>query len=71
MKSRSCLPNLISSYEKRIIGLVDEAVDVVYLDFSKVLDTGCHNILLEKLAAPGMDRCTVCWVKNWLDGWES
>jgi len=25
-------------------------------------------ILLEKLAAHGLDRCTLCWVKNWLEG---
>ena len=51
--------------------LVDEgkAVDVVYLDLSKAFDTVSHSILLEKLAAHGLDRCTLCWVKNWLDGW--
>ncbi|GAB0207255.1 hypothetical protein GRJ2_003191100 [Grus japonensis] len=27
-----------------------------------------ESILLEKLAAHGLDRCTLCWVKNWLDG---
>ncbi|KAK4826460.1 hypothetical protein QYF61_009187 [Mycteria americana] len=26
------------------------------------------GILLEKLAAHGLDRCTLHWVKNWLDG---
>ncbi|GAB0181355.1 hypothetical protein GRJ2_000600800 [Grus japonensis] len=51
--------------------LVDEgkAVDVVYLDFSKAFDTVSHSILLEKLAAHGLDRCTLRWVKDWLDGW--
>ncbi|KAK4817558.1 hypothetical protein QYF61_020007 [Mycteria americana] len=51
--------------------LVDEgkAVDVVYLDFSKAFDTVSHSILLEKLAAHGLDGCTLRWVKNWLDGW--
>ncbi|GAB0185523.1 hypothetical protein GRJ2_001017600 [Grus japonensis] len=50
--------------------LVDEgkAVDVVYLDFSKAFDTTSHSILLEKLAAHGLDRRMLCWVKNWLDG---
>ncbi|KAK4815707.1 hypothetical protein QYF61_006690 [Mycteria americana] len=50
--------------------LVDEgkAVDVVYLDFSKAFDTVSHSILLEKLAAHGLDGCTLRWVKNWLDG---
>ncbi|KAF4798126.1 hypothetical protein TURU_067437 [Turdus rufiventris] len=25
---------------------------------------------LEKLAARGLERSTLCWVKNWLDGWS-
>ncbi|GAB0175753.1 mitochondrial enolase superfamily member 1 [Grus japonensis] len=69
MKGRSCLTNLISFYDKAI-HLVDEgkAVDVVYLDFSKAFDTVSHSILLEKLAAHGLDRCILRWVKNCLDG---
>ncbi|KAK4813305.1 LOW QUALITY PROTEIN: hypothetical protein QYF61_023456 [Mycteria americana] len=68
-KGRSCLTNLISFYDK-VTRLVDEgkAVDVVYLDFSKAFDTISHSILLEKLAAHGLDGCTLHWVKNWLDG---
>ncbi|KAK4813811.1 hypothetical protein QYF61_026415 [Mycteria americana] len=64
----SCLTNLISFYDK-VTRLVDEgkAVDVVYLDFSKAFDTVSHSIL-EKLAAHGLDGCTLRWVKNWLDG---
>ena len=51
--------------------LVDEgkAVDVVYLDFSKAFDTVSHSILLQKLAAPGLDRYTVGWVRNWPREW--
>ncbi|KAK4811018.1 hypothetical protein QYF61_015722 [Mycteria americana] len=68
-KGRSCLTNLISFYDK-VTRLVDEgkALDVVYLDFSKAFDTVSHSILLEKLAAHGLDGCTLHWVKNWLDG---
>ncbi|KAK4828300.1 hypothetical protein QYF61_025312 [Mycteria americana] len=68
-KGRSCLTNLISFYDK-VTHLVDKgkAVDVVYLDFSKAFDTFSHSILLEKLAAHGLDGCTLHWVKNWLDG---
>ncbi|KAK4816253.1 hypothetical protein QYF61_013887 [Mycteria americana] len=68
-KGRSCLTNLISFYDK-VTRLVDEgkAVDVVYLGFSKAFDTISHSILLEKLAAHGLDGCTFRWVKNWLDG---
>ena len=43
-------------------------VRVVYLDFSKAFDTVPHNILVEKLAAHGLDGCTLCWMKHWLDG---
>ena len=39
---------------------------VVYLDFSKAFDTVTHSILLKKLAACGLDRHTLFWVKNWL-----
>ena len=70
IKGRSCLPNLISFYDK-VTCLVDEgkAVDVIYLDFSKAFDTVSHSILLEKLAARGLDGCTLCWIKNWLSCW--
>ena len=44
-------------------------VDVVYLDFSKAFDTVPHNILIEKLAAHGLDGHMLRWVKHWLDGW--
>ena len=50
--------------------LVDEgkAVDVVHLDFSKAFDTVSHGILLQKLAACGLDRYALGWVRNWLEG---
>ena len=50
--------------------LVDEgkAVDVVYLDFTKAFDMVSHRILLGKLAIHGLDRYTLLWVKNWLEG---
>ncbi|NXW30250.1 RTJK polymerase, partial [Phaetusa simplex] len=35
---------------------------------SKVFDTVSLRILLEKLAAYGLDGCTLCWVKSWLEG---
>ncbi|PKU41097.1 rna-directed dna polymerase from mobile element jockey-like [Limosa lapponica baueri] len=45
-----------------------KAVDVVCLDFGKAFDTIPHSVLLEKLANHGIDKCTLHWVKNWLDG---
>jgi len=64
------LTNLASFYDQ-VTHLVDDGktVDGVYLDFNKAFDTVSHSILLEKLAAHGLDGCTLCWVKNWLDGW--
>ncbi|KAK4831654.1 hypothetical protein QYF61_018621 [Mycteria americana] len=59
-KGRSCLTSLISFYNK-VTRLVDE-------ERLKAFDTVSHSILLEKLAAHGLDGCTLRWVKNWLDG---
>ncbi|KAJ7401536.1 rna-directed dna polymerase from mobile element jockey-like [Pitangus sulphuratus] len=60
---------LISFYDK-VTCLVDEkkAVDLVCLHLTKACDTVSRSILPEKLAIRGLDRCTVHWVKNWLDG---
>ncbi|RMC13000.1 hypothetical protein DUI87_10529 [Hirundo rustica rustica] len=68
-RGRSCLTNLVSFYDL-VTHLVDagRAVDVVYLDSSKAFDTVSHSSLLDKLAARGLDRSTLCWVRNWLDG---
>jgi len=69
MKGRSCLTNLISFYDQ-MTRVVEEgkAVDVVDLEFSKAFDTVPHSILQEKLATHGLDGCTLCWIKNWLNG---
>lgn len=42
--------------------LVDEgkAVDVLYLDFSKTLDSVSHSIHKEKSTVNGLDGCTLC-----------
>lgn len=53
----------------KVTCILDEgrSVDVVYLDFSKGFVTLFHSTLLKKLAADGLDGCTVHCVKNWLD----
>ncbi|RMC08855.1 hypothetical protein DUI87_13849 [Hirundo rustica rustica] len=68
-RGRSCFTNLISCYDQ-VTHLVaaGRAVDVVYLDFSKAFDTVSHSTLLEKLAARGLGRSTLCWDRKWLDG---
>ncbi|KAK4828003.1 hypothetical protein QYF61_022780 [Mycteria americana] len=67
----SAVTPLLYSFTCIMTHLVDEgkAMDVVYLDFSKAFDTVSYSILLEKLAAHGLHRHTLRWVKNWLDGW--
>jgi len=62
MKGRSCLTNLISFYDQ-VIHLVDErkVVVVAYLGCNKAFDAVPHSIFLEKLAAHGLDRCTLRW----------
>ena len=61
--------NLITFYDW-VTRLVDKgkAVDVVYLDFSKAFDTVSHSILLQKLVVCGLDRYTLGWVRNRLEG---
>ena len=73
---RSCLTNLISFCDK-VTCLVDEgkAADVVYLDFSKAFDAVPHNILIEKLAAHGLDgrmlhRVKHCWMAGPKELWS-
>jgi len=68
VKNKSCQTNLIAFFD-RITSLVDkgEAVDVVYLDFSKAFDTVSHDILINKLGKYNLDGATMRWVHNWLD----
>jgi len=70
MKGRYWLTKSIPFYDK-IPQLVAEGntLDIVYPDFRKVFESVSYIIPLEKLAAHGLDECTVYWVKNWLDGW--
>ena len=66
MKGRSCLTNLI--FYDMVTNLVDEGKAVINLEFSKAFDTLSYSIPLEKLAVRGLDKYTLCWVQNWLDG---
>ena len=68
MKSRSCLTNLISFYD-RVTSLVDEgkAADIVYLDFGKSFDIVSASSLLGKLAVYVLDKHTLLGKK--LAGW--
>ncbi|KAK4808315.1 hypothetical protein QYF61_024194 [Mycteria americana] len=52
---------LLSHKDKESDRLVDEGKGVVYLDFGKAFNTASHSILLEKLAAQGLDGHTLRW----------
>uniref|UniRef100_A0A452GZ21 Reverse transcriptase domain-containing protein n=1 Tax=Gopherus agassizii TaxID=38772 RepID=A0A452GZ21_9SAUR len=68
-KGRSCQTNLISFFEK-VTDYLDKgnAVDIIYLDFSKAFDTVPHGELLVKLEKMGMNMKVVSWIRNWLKG---
>jgi len=44
-------------------------VAIVYLDFDKAFDTVSCKILTKKLMVYELEKQTVWWVENWLNGW--
>ncbi|KAK4830472.1 hypothetical protein QYF61_011196 [Mycteria americana] len=68
-KGKSCLTSLIAFYNKVTCSVnMEQAVDIVYLDFSKAFDTVFHSLLLEKLMHYSLDKWSVQWVGNWPTG---
>ena len=68
-KRKSYSTNLIAFYDG-MTSWVDEgrAMEVVYINFSKVFDTVSHNCLIGKLRKCGLDEWSVRWIENWLNG---
>ena len=60
VKNKSCQTNWISFFDK-VTSQIDRgnAIDVVYLDFSKAFDKVPHDILISKLTECGLDRSSV------------
>lgn len=67
-KGRSSLTDLIFNNEVTCLVHEEKTVDVAYVDFSKAFDTVSYSTLLEELVVHSLDRCTIHWVKNWMDG---
>ncbi len=67
MPRRSCLTNLIVA-EALITGMTDQGVpvDVVYLNFSKALDSVCHRLLVKKMVAMRFHLKLTRWVVEFL-----
>ena len=65
--NRSCQTNLIE-FMDFVTKRVDEgeAVDVVYLDFSKAFDKISHKKLIQKLKAHGVKGVILDWIEDWL-----
>ncbi|GAB0207405.1 hypothetical protein GRJ2_003206100 [Grus japonensis] len=68
MKGRSCLTNLISFYDQVTQWMRERLWMLSSWTLVRPSILSSHSILLEKLAAYGLDRCTLRWVKNWLEG---
>jgi hypothetical protein len=69
MDNRSTQTNLIEFLDK-VLEYEDngEAIDLVYLDFSKAFDKLSHEKLIKKLAARGITGRVLLWIKSWLNG---
>ncbi|KAK4831719.1 hypothetical protein QYF61_018771 [Mycteria americana] len=68
-KGKLFLTNLVAFCDKVTCSIdMGQAVDIVYLDFSKAFDRVSHSLLLEKLMRYGPDKRSVRWVGNWLTG---
>ena len=69
MRNKSCTTNLLEFLEKvTAANDVGDAVDIVYLDFSKAFDKVPHRRLIEKFKAHGVEGKVLDWVKAWLSG---
>ena len=63
-KARSCLTNLLESFEEWTAAL--DSVDVIYLDFKKAFDSVPHQRLLSKIKSYGTEGNIFKWLSSFL-----
>ncbi|XP_065672076.1 uncharacterized protein LOC136089905 [Hydra vulgaris] len=67
VKNKACVTNLLESNDYITECIANKnAVDVVYLDFSKAFDTISHNLLIIKLKTYGIVGDLLDWIKDFL-----
>ena len=69
MRKKSCTTNLLEFME-RVTREVDQgnAMDLIYLDFSKAFDKVPHKRLLEKIRAHSISGKVLQWIRKWMEG---
>ena len=67
--SRSTVEQLLQAYCYVTKWVVEgKVVYIAHLDFFKAFDRVCHEILLEKLVALGLNSCLFSWVRGFMQG---
>lgn len=59
---------MLTVFSEKVTCLVDvgQAVDIVYLDFSKAFAMVSNSLLLKKLMCHSVDKWSMQQVRNWL-----
>ena len=67
MRNKSCTTNLLEFLERVTMEMDSgNAMDIVYLDFSKAFDKVPHRRLVEKIKAHSIDGRILTWISSWL-----
>ena len=67
MKGKSCLTNLLEFFDNVTKNIdCENAMDIVYLDFSRAFDKAPLKRLLSKFEAHGISGKVLKWIENWL-----
>jgi hypothetical protein len=67
MKNRSCLTNLLETFEEWTSALdAGYGLDVLYLDYQKAFDTVPHQRLMVKLKWYGVDKSLLRWISEFV-----